>query len=115
MKIRIIDTTHDKQNEGLIGESPPLGLAGTEAIPPSTWAKQVIKQNSWQGCQFPLEQLEMLLEKIPYSILEKERNMVRWTIDEQDLEVDWSIILAVLGRDFLILNPEAKKFALTLE
>ncbi len=115
MKIRIIDTTYEKQHQGLISESPALGLAGTEAIPIPNWANQVTKQSSWQGCQFPLEQLEMLLEKIPYSISEKERNMVRWTIDEQDLEVDLSIVLAVLGRDFLILNPEAKKFVLTLE
>lgn len=115
MKIRIINTIHEKQSQGLIGESPPLGLAGTEAIPIPNWANQVTKQSSWQGCQFPLEQLEMLLEKIPPSTSEKERNMVRWTIDEQDLEVDLTIVLAILSRDLLILNPEAKKFALTLE
>jgi primosomal protein N' len=113
MKIRIIDNTTGKK----ILESPTIELEMEESVATPNWTKKLINQDTWQGHQFPLEQLSQLTENLPESASETERNdvVVQWAIGENTLEVDLSLVLAVLGRDKLILNPEQKNLAVTLE
>jgi len=118
MKIRLIEIDNEQTQQALIKESPLLRLDLAEPLQLADWAQSIMTIETWQGHQLELSCLEKLMADMPNHIETTEtRTVTRWKIndDEQDMEVDLSLVLSILSRELLRLDPQNKQRALILE
>jgi hypothetical protein len=114
MKIRLIEID-DEQTQQPIKESPPLRLDRTEPLQLADWAHSIMEIETWQGHQLELNRLEKLMADMQNHT--ETRIVTRWKINDkdQDIEVDLSLVLGILSRELLRLDPQNKQRALILE
>jgi hypothetical protein len=112
MKLRLIDTSDEEMQEPLL-ESPSLGLDRAEPAIVADWATPIMQIETWQSNQLELSRLEQLAALIP-NTREENRQVISWNFGDQEIEVDLSLVLTLLGRDMLMLGKN-KQFALVLE